>query len=78
MSKERMDKIINGAAVLTGVLFLAGILIAIWIGAIGIKIALSALVAFAGDFLLFYWTQKIKKENGKKEKNYGGKSRNER
>lgn len=68
MSKERMDKIINGAAVLAVVFLLVGILIAIWIGTIGIKIALSALVAFAGDFLLFYWTQKFKKENEKKER----------
>lgn len=73
MSKERMDKIINGAAVLAAIIFLIGILIAIWIGSIGIKIALSALVAFAGDFLLFYWMKQVNKENGTKEKKYGRK-----
>ena len=73
MGKERMDKIINGAAALAAILFLTGIMIAIWIGTIGIKIALSALVAFAGDFLLFYWVKDVNKENEKKERNYGRK-----
>ena len=49
------NKIINIAAILSVVAILAGLIIAIWFGLIGIRIAATGIVTFAADWLLFWW-----------------------
>lgn len=61
------DKIINAVAVIAIAAVLAGLLIAIWFGLIGIKIAATGIVIFATDWLLFWWIKTTRKESeGKK------------
>ena len=56
--KNKIDKIINSIAAIAAIAFLIGALVAIWVGSIGIKISLCAIVLLAGDFLAFLWMQK--------------------
>lgn len=61
------DKIINAVAIIAIAAVLAGLLIAIWFGFIGIKIAATGIVIFATDWLLFWWIKTTRKESeGKK------------
>lgn len=61
------DKIINMVALMAITAIAAGILIAIWFGPIGIKIAATGIVIFATDWLLFWWIKTTRKESeGKK------------
>lgn len=60
------DKIINTVALMAIIAITAGILIAIWFGNIGIKIACSGAVIFAADWLLFLWFKETKKGSDKK------------
>jgi hypothetical protein len=61
------DKIINMVALMAITAIAAGILIAIWFGLIGIKIAATGIVIFATDWLLFWWIKTTRKESeGKK------------
>lgn len=61
------DKIINAVAVIAIAAVLAGLLIAIWFGLIGIRIAATGIVTFAADWLLFWWIKETKKESRKKK-----------
>ena len=62
-NKEVADKVINAVAVIAIVSFLAGAMVAIWVGiAIGIKILLSAVVVFAADYAVFEWSEARKKK----------------
>ncbi|MCI8483488.1 MAG: hypothetical protein HFH41_04010 [Lachnospiraceae bacterium] len=62
MNKEKIDRIINAIAALSVIIFLIGAIIAIWIGTIGIKILLSAVVVFLGDYAVSFWKQQCEKE----------------
>ena len=59
------NKIINIAAILSVAAILAGLIIAIWFGLIGIRIAATGIVIFATDWLLFWWIKETKKEKAK-------------
>lgn len=59
------NKIINIAAILSVVAILAGLIIAIWFGLIGIRIVATGIVTFAADWLLFWWFKETKKERTK-------------
>lgn len=61
------DKIINAVAVIAIAAVLAGLLIAIWFGLIGIRIAATGIVTFAADWLLFWWIKETKEESRKKK-----------
>lgn len=61
-----VDKIINTVAIIAIAVVLVGLLIAIWFGSIGIKIACSGAVIFAADWLLFLWFKETKKGSDKK------------
>lgn len=61
------DKIINTVALMAIAAVLAGLLIAIWFGLIGIRIAATGIVTFAADWLLFWWIKETKKESRKKK-----------
>lgn len=61
------DKIINAVAVIAIAAVLAGLLIAIWFGLIGIRIAATGIVTFTADWLLFWWIKETKKESRKKK-----------
>ena len=61
------NKIINIVEILSIVAILAGFVIAIWFGLIGIRIAATGIVTFAADWLLFWWIKETKKESRKKK-----------
>lgn len=62
-----VDKIINTVAIIAIAAVLVGLLIAIWFGSIGVKIACSGAVIFAADWLLFLWFKENKKESSDKK-----------
>ena len=66
-NKEKLDKAINAVAVIAIITFFIGAMVAIWIGFIGVKILLSAVVLFIGDYATFFWINTITKENQQKE-----------
>lgn len=59
------NKIINIVAIISVVAVLAGFVIAIWFGLVGIRIAATGIVTFAADWLLFWWFKETKKERAK-------------
>ena len=59
------NRIINIVAILSIIAILAGFIIAIWFGLIGIRIAATGIVTFAADWLLFWWFKETKKERAK-------------
>ena len=61
------NRIINIVAILSVAAILAGFVIAIWFGIIGIRIAATGIVTFAADWLLFWWFKETKKESRKKK-----------
>lgn len=70
-NKEKLDKAINIVAVIAIVTFFIGAMVAIWIGFIGIKILLSAVALFIGDYATFFWISTITKEKQQKENTRG-------
>lgn len=66
-NKDRVDKIINAVAVAAIITFFIGAMVAIWIGFVGVKILLSAVVLFIGDYATFFWISTINKEKQRKE-----------
>lgn len=66
MEKKKTDKIINGAAAAAIILFLIGAMTAIWLGVIGVKILLSGIVLFLGDYAVYLWSRIKEKESGEK------------
>ena len=61
------NRIINIVAILSIIAILAGFIIAIWFGLIGMRIAATGIVTFAADWLLFLWIKETKKESRKKK-----------
>lgn len=65
--KEAIDKVINAVAVFAITSLFVGALVAIWIGLVGVKILLSAVVLFIADgtiaFRITVKNNKDKKEN---------------
>ena len=59
------NKIINIVEILSIVAILAGFVIAIWFGLIGIRIAATGIATLAADWLLFWWIKETKKEREK-------------
>lgn len=63
--KEAIDKVINAVAVFAITSLFVGALIAIWIGLVGVKILLSAVVLFIADgAIAFRITVKNKDKKG--------------
>lgn len=56
------DKIINVIAIISIIAILTGLLIDIWFGIVGLKIAASGAVTFIADWLLFIWIRAVRKE----------------
>ncbi len=66
-NKEIADKAINAVAVMAIAAFLIGAMVAIWVGIIiGLKILLSAVVVFVGDYAVFEWSEARKKKRQRK------------
>lgn len=70
-NKEKTDKIINAVAVIAIISFFIGAMVAIWIGFVGVKVLLSAVVLFVGDYATFFWISTINKEKQRKESERG-------
>lgn len=66
-NKEKVDKVINAVAVMAIIAFLIGAMVAIWIGFVGVKVLLSAVVLFIGDYATSFWISTIDKEKQRKE-----------
>lgn len=49
------DKIINTVALMAIIAIAAGILIAIWFGIVGLKVAASGVVVFVAVWILNWW-----------------------
>lgn len=69
--KEKIDKLINVVAVIAIISFFIGAMVAIWIGFVGVKVLLSAVVLFIGDYATFYWISIKNKEKQRKENERG-------
>lgn len=61
-NKEKTDKVINAVAAVAVIFFLSGAMLAIWIGIVGVKILLSAIVLFIGDCAASIWISTEKKK----------------
>lgn len=65
------DKIINTVALMAITAIAAGILIAIWFGIVGLKIAATGAVVFIAVWILNWWIREekrnVKTENRRKE-----------
>lgn len=65
------DKIINTVALMAITAIAAGILIAIWFGIVGFKIAATGAVVFIAVWILNWWIREekrnVKTENRRKE-----------
>ena len=61
------NRLITIVAILSIIAILAGFIIAIWFGLIGMRIAATGIVTFAADWLLFWWIKETKKESRKKK-----------
>lgn len=70
-NKEKIDKIINAVAVMAIISFFIGAMVAIWIGFVGVKVLLSAVVLFIGDYATFFWISTVNKEKQRKESERG-------
>lgn len=70
-NKEKIDKIINTVAVIAIISFFVGAMVAIWIGFVGVKVLLSAVVLFIGDYATFFWISTVNKEKQRKESERG-------
>lgn len=70
-NKEKIDKVINAVAAVAIIVFLIGAMFAIWIGFVGVKILLSAVVLFIGDYVTFFLISTVNKEKQRKENERG-------
>lgn len=70
-NKEKIDKIINTVAVIAIISFFVGAMVAIWIGFVGVRVLLSAVVLFIGDYATFFWISTVNKEKQRKESERG-------
>lgn len=65
------DKIINTVALMAITTIAAGVLIAIWFGIVGLKIAATGAVVFIAVWILNWWIREekrnVKTENRRKE-----------
>lgn len=65
------DKVINTVALIAITTIVAGILIAIWFGIVGLKIAATGAVVFIAVWILNWWIREEKRnaktENRRKE-----------
>lgn len=55
------DKIINTVALMAIIAITAGILIAIWFGIVGLKVAASGAVVFIAVWILNWWIREEKR-----------------
>ncbi len=65
--KNRLDRIIDIAAIAAIIAIFIGVIIAIWAGFVGVKILLSGLVLLGADFVLFLWDAMTRREREKRE-----------
>ena len=57
------DKIINAVALVAIMAIAVGILLAIWFGVIGLKIAASGLVIFVAAWILCWWIREERRND---------------
>ena len=65
--KKRTDEIINIVALIAITGFLIGIMLAIWVGVIGVKIFLSSIVLFVADCIISFLTNRGRSDEREKK-----------
>lgn len=60
------DKVINTVALMAIIAIVAGVLIAIWFGIVGLKVAASGAVVFVAAWILNWWIRE-ERRNAKTE-----------
>nr|DAG53038.1 MAG TPA: Protein of unknown function (DUF3487) [Caudoviricetes sp.] len=55
------DKVINVVAIMAVIAIAAGILIAIWFGIVGLKVAATGVVVFIAAWILSWWIREEKR-----------------
>ena len=60
------DKVINAVALMAVIAIVAGILVAIWFGIVGLKVAATGAVVFIAVWILNWWIRE-EKRNAKTE-----------
>lgn len=55
------DKVINVVAIMAVIAIAAGILIAIWFGIVGLKVAATGAVVFIAAWILSWWIREEKR-----------------
>ena len=55
------DKVINAVALMAVIAIVAGILIAIWFGIVGLKVAATGVVVFVAAWILSWWIREEKR-----------------
>lgn len=55
------DKVINVVAIMAVIAIAAGILIAIWFGIVGLKVAATGAVVFIAAWILSWWIREKKR-----------------
>lgn len=55
------DKVINAVAIMAVIAIAAGILIAIWFGIVGLKVAATGVVVFIAAWILSWWIREEKR-----------------
>lgn len=55
------DKVINVVAIMAVIAIAAGILIAIWFGTVGLKVAATGAVVFTTAWILSWWIREEKR-----------------
>ena len=65
------DKVINVVAIMAVIAIAAGILIAIWFGIVGLKVAATGVVVFIAAWILSWWIieekRNVKTQSSRKE-----------
>ena len=55
------DKVINAVALMAIIAIVAGILVAIWFGIVGLKVAATGAVVFVAAWILSWWIREEKR-----------------
>lgn len=55
------DKVINAVALMAVIAIVAGILVAIWFGIVGVKVAATGVVVFIAAWILSWWIREEKR-----------------
>lgn len=65
---KKTDRIINAVAFVAIAAMIVGLMLAIWFGVTGIRIAASAALVFVADCLVHFASREVKRQTGRKKR----------